>query len=52
MFKTFALACIASVAVATNAKIADMLANRSVPLGAPSNAKILSLAQNKSKEEV
>ena len=49
MLKTFALACIASVGLATNAKVADMLANRSVALGAPSNAKISSLAQNKTR---
>ena len=46
MYKSFTLACIASVGLATNAKVADMLANRQVALGAPTNAKIASLAQN------
>ena len=50
MFKTYTIACIASVGLALNAKLADMLASRSIPLGAPGNAKILSLAHSKSTE--
>lgn len=49
MYKTFAIACIASAAAASFARIEDMLA-AGRPLGAPGNKK-LNLAQSKSPFE-
>ena len=40
MNKTFAIACIASVALATSTKMMDAIANRQLSLGAPANSKI------------
>jgi hypothetical protein len=40
MNKTFAIACIASVALAASTKMMDALANRQLSLGSPSNSKI------------
>ena len=45
MNKTFAIACVATVAVAINTKLADMIANQSLTVGAPSNKKLF-LSQN------